>query len=439
VARQQVASFSRTLWAGNVVLDRLPQRVMGLRLLMKRPRNLKKKLLLVLIGLLFGLGMTEIFLRVIGYSYPLFYITDYYRGFALQPDVEGHYQREGESYVRINSDGLRDREHAKAKPADTVRIAVLGDSFAEAMHVPMEQTFWSLLERKLQECHAFPGKNVEVINFGVSGYGTAQELMTLRQKAWDYSPDLVVLAFTTYNDIYDDSRALSRTEEVPYFVYRNSELVYDASFRDSRTYRQRDSRLNRFGRWLHNELRIVQLVHYVQFVAKLRLTDWRNRRRLAAQNQTKPADGANPTVRNAEDIGIDNMIYIEPRDENWQEAWRVTEGLIKQMRDDVAQKKARFLVVTLSNAIQVYPDPAVRQRFLQQVGAETIFYPNLRLKALAEREQIDFLDLAQPMQVYADQNKVFLHGFGNDIGNGHWNATGHQVAAELIAKRLCGK
>jgi hypothetical protein len=406
---------------------------------MKRPRNLKKKLLLVLIGLVFGLFMSEIFLRVIGYSFPLFYTADYYRGYALQPNIEGRYQREGGSYVRINSDGLRDREHAKAKPADTVRIAVLGDSFTEAMHVPMEQTFWWLLEQRLKECHAFPGKTVEVIDFGVSGYGTAQELMTLRQKVWDYSPDLVVLAFTTNNDVYDNSRALSGVEDEPYFVYRNGELIYDASFRDSPTYQQRDSKLNRFGRWLHNELRVIQLVHYVQFVAKLRLTDWRNRRRLAAQSQTKPADGSIPTVRNAEDIGIDNMIYIEPRDENWQEAWRVTEGLIKQMRDDVAQKNARFLVVTLSNAIQVYPDPVVREKFLQHVGAETIFYPNLRLRALAEREQIDFLDLAQPMQVYADQNKVFLHGFGSDIGNGHWNATGHQVAAELIAQKLCNR
>jgi len=406
---------------------------------MKRPRNLRKKLLLVTFGLLFGLFMSEIFLRVVGYSYPLFYTTDYYRGFALQPGVAGHYQREGESDVRINSDGLRDREHAKAKPAGTVRIAVLGDSFSEAMHVPMEQTFWSLLERKLQECDAFPGKRVEVINFGVSGYGTAQELMTLRQKVWDYSPDLVVLAFTTYNDIYDNSRALSRTEEVPYFVYRDGELTYDASFRDSPTYRQRDSKLNRLGRWLHNELRVVQLIHYVQFVAKLKLTDWRNKRRLAAQNQTKPTDGSTPTVRNAEDIGIDNMIYIEPPDENWQEAWQVTEGLIKQIRDDVAQKKSRFYLVTLSNAIQVYPDPVVRQKFLQHVGADSIFYPNLRLKALAEREQIDFLDLAGPMQAYADQNKAFLHGFGSDIGNGHWNAKGHQLAAELIAQKLCGK
>lgn len=393
----------------------------------------------MLFGLLFGVVMSEIFLRVIGYSYPLFYTTDYYRGFALQPGVEGHYQREGESYVRINSDGLRDREHAKAKPADTVRIAILGDSFSEAMHVPMEQTFWSLLERKLQDCNAFPGKKVEVINFGVSGYGTAQELMTLRQRVWDYSPDLVVLAFTTYNDIYDNSRALSRTQEVPYFVYRNGELTYDDSFRNSRTYLQRDSRLNRLGRWIHNSLRVVQLVHYVQFVAKLKLTDWRNKRRMAAAAPAKPVNGAAVSVRNAEDIGIDNMIYIEPRDDNWKEAWHVTEGLIKQIREDVAQKKARFVLITLSNAIQVYPDAAVRQKFLEHVGADTIFYPNLRLQALAQREQIEFLDLAQPMQTYADQNKVFLHGFGSDLGNGHWNGSGHALAAELIAKKLCGR
>jgi len=406
---------------------------------MKRPRNLKKKLLLISFGLVFGLLMSEIFLRVIGYSNPLFYTTDYYRGFALEPGTEGQYQREGGSYVRVNSDGLRDREHTRAKPPDTFRIAVLGDSFTEAMHVPMEQTYWSLLERRLQECNPFPGKKVEVINFGVSGYGTAQELLTLRQRVWDYSPDLVVLAFTTLNDVYDNSRALSRTEDVPYFAYRNGELTYDASFRDSRTYRQRDSKLNRFGRWLHNELRVIQLIHYAQFVAKLRVTDWRNRRHLAAQNQTTPTAGPVPTVRTADNIGIENMIYFEPVDENWKEAWRVTEELIKQMRSEVAERKAKFLLVTLSNAVQVYPDAAVRAKFLQHLGEETIFYPNLRLKALADREQFDFLDLAQPMQAYADQNKVFLHGFGSDLGNGHWNANGHKVAAELMAQKLCGK
>ncbi|PYS73685.1 MAG: G-D-S-L family lipolytic protein [Acidobacteria bacterium] len=399
-------------------------------------KSWKKKLLLVIFGLSFGLLMSEVLLRVIGYSYPLFYRTDYYRGFALLPGAEGRYQREGGSYVRINSDGLRDREHARAKPANTVRIAVLGDSFTEAMHLPMEQTFWYLLQQKLQDCNAFPGRQVEVINFGVSGYGTAQELMTLRQEVWNYLPDIVLLAFTTLNDVYDNSRALSKTEDVPYFIYRDGLLAYDASFRDSKTYRQRYSRVNQVGRWIHNHLRVIQLIHHVQFVAKLRLTDWRNRRKLA-RTQSRSSAESMLTIPKAEEIGIENMIYFEPRDEDWKEAWHVTEGLVEEIRNDVNQKGAKFLLVTLSNAIQVYPDPVVRQRFLQQISGDTIFYPNLRLRALADREQIDFLDLAQPMQAYADQNRVFLHGFGSDLGNGHWNADGHRLAAELIAQKLC--
>ena len=38
------------------------------------------------------------------------------------------------AYVRINDDGLRDRAHTKEKPANTFRIAVLGDSYAERSH-----------------------------------------------------------------------------------------------------------------------------------------------------------------------------------------------------------------------------------------------------------------------------------------------------------------
>ena len=52
-----------------------------------------------------------------------------------------------------------------------------GDSFAEALQVPMEDTFWAILEREIKECTAVAGREPEV-NFGVSGYGTAQELIT---------------------------------------------------------------------------------------------------------------------------------------------------------------------------------------------------------------------------------------------------------------------
>jgi hypothetical protein len=301
--------------------------------------------------------------------------------------------------------------------------------------VQFQDIFGVLLERKLQGCSTFDGKNVEVINFGVSGYGTAQELITLRHNVWQYSPDIVLLAVTTNNDITDNSRALKQTDEIPYFVWRNGNLVEDDSFRETTTFRWRSSALNRVGTWFRDHLRTIQLIHYVQVLAKLRLTEWRNQRHAP---QPAPAGIiANKTAPVAAEIGIDNMIYVEPQDDNWKEAWRVTEGLIQQMSAEVRQRGARFVVVTLSNAIQVYPDPVVRQNFMKHIGTSTVFYPDLRLKEFAQRQQIDFLDLAEPMQLLADQNKVFLHGFGKEIGNGHWNPAGHRLDADLIAQKLC--
>jgi hypothetical protein len=45
--------------------------------------------------------------------------------------------------------------------------------------------------------------------------------------------------------------------------------------------------------------------------------------------------------------------------------------------------------------------------------------------------------LAPELQQYAEQHQAFLHGFGSDLGNGHWNSDGHRVAGELLAQKLC--
>ena len=47
------------------------------------------------------------------------------------------------------------------------------------------------------------------------------------------------------------------------------------------------------------------------------------------------------------------------------------------------------------------------------------------------------ITLAPELQEFAQRNNVFLHGFGENLGNGHWNATGQRVAGELIAKKIC--
>lgn len=411
----------------------------------KRSRRVFAKVFLVLLGFLFGAIVAEIALRILGYSYPEFYVIDQVRGYALRPGAEGWYRKEGEAYIRINSDGLRDREHSIAKPQNTVRIAVLGDSYPEALSVPEHEAFWSVMEKRLQECSALAGKQVEVINFGVSGYGTAQELLTLREEVWKYSPDVVMLAITTNNDISDNFRALKKTDEIPYFVYDQDRLVLDASFQASRTFAWRQGTMSRIGRWFRDHSRLVQATIEGHHALKIRTAAWRARKsennnanaeQTSSGAQGPPAQTQDQLSR-ADELGVDNLIYLEPGNADWNEAWRVTEGLIATMRGEVDARGAQFVVVTLSNGIQVVPNSKVREAFMKRLGIADIFYPDNRIKTFCSRQAIPVVTLAPDLQRLAEGNNAFLHGFGTNLGNGHWNSAGHRSAGELIAKKLC--
>lgn len=410
-----------------------------------RFRRIFAKLFLVLFGFLFGAVVAEIGLRIAGYSYPEFYVLDHVRGYALRPGVEGWYRKEGEAYIRINSDGLRDREHSLAKPENTIRIAILGDSYPEALPVSEHETFWSVMENRLQGCSALAGRRVEVINFGVSGYGTAQELLTLREEVWKYSPDVVMLAMTTNNDVADNSRALKKTDEIPYFIYQQDRLVLDASFLTSRTFVWRQKTISRIGRWFRDHSRLVQAIIEGHHALKIRTAAWRAQKseskETKAETPSPEADGQPPRTQEqlsrADELGIDNLIYLEPGNVEWNEAWSVTEGLIRTMRDEVETRGAQFLVVSLSNGIQVVPNPQVREAFMKRLGGADIFYPDNRIRTFCNREAIPVITLAPDLQRLAESNNSFLHGFGTNVGNGHWNPLGHRAAGELMAKKLC--
>ncbi|MBI3668538.1 MAG: SGNH/GDSL hydrolase family protein [Acidobacteria bacterium] len=365
----------------------------------------------------------EAALRIAGFSYTSFFEVDPYVGWKLRPGSEGWNRSEGMAYVKINSAGLRDREHTKAKPPNTFRIAVLGDSMAEARQVPIEKTFWSILERKLAACDTFHGTTVEVINFGVSGYGTGEELHMLREEVWDYSPDLVLLAFTTANDISDNSRKLDAGNIAPHYYFRDGQLALDDSFKRSRGFAVKSGAAWRFFIRLSDELRTVQLLN-------------------KAKNSLTLAHPATRTKRQDAEYerGLYHEVYLEPVDPDWREAWEVTEQLIQTMRQEVEAKGARFLLVTLSTGIQVDPRARVRENFMRQLGVQDLFYPDRRIQAFAQSNKIDTEILAPQMLRYAEAHNDYLHGFPNArMGVGHWNEDGHRVAGELIAEHYCSQ
>lgn len=102
-------------------------------------------------------------------------------------------RKEGFGCFRLNSFGMQDDEIALAKAPNTYRVAVFGDSYVEALHVPRSKNFVNVLEKQLSE--RMPGKNIEVLNFGVSNYSIGQDYLRYQTLARQFKPDLVVQTF----------------------------------------------------------------------------------------------------------------------------------------------------------------------------------------------------------------------------------------------------
>lgn len=357
------------------------------------------------LGSVGALLVAEVILRMAGMTYPLFYQPDPVCGFRLRPGAKGLYTDEGKAIIRINKSGWRDRDHLPQKTAGTYRIAVLGDSTTEALQVNEEDTFCSTLERELNARSRSDEKRFEVLNFGVSGYGTAQEMLVLQHHVWNYSPDAVLLAFTTSNDFCDNLPALAGTANRPFLVRNGNDWVLDRSFLNSAEYRFRQSSLATCVYGLIDYSRVIQLLNRVRYLAR-------------AIHQ--PTDG----------------VYGEPTTKDWKEAWAVTEELIKRMKAEVTERGSRFYLVVLTNGIQVHPDEETRRKYRERHGLHDLAYPNHRLKQFTGRNGIEMLDLLPRFSEHALRQKVFLHGFGRDVGEGHWNGHGHLLAGRLIADWL---
>ena len=367
---------------------------------------------LVIFGCVSALVVLDVGVRIANHWYPYFYRYDAERGWGLNPGADGRYSREGGSYLRINQDGFRGPDYARPKPPGVVRVAVLGDSYVEAMQVAEDKTFTAVIGQQLSASPELRGRRVEAINFGVDGYGTAQELITLQRKVWAYQPDIVVLAIFLGNDIRNNSVALEGDRCRPFFVVDGTGLKLTGPFVD-----QPKFRLWCEARFDYRDLRLLDF--------------FRNTLEVAFSG------GHPPTPEHPVEAAINYNIYKPPIDRAWNNAWEVTERLITMTRDETVRHGAMFLAVTEETGIQAWPDPAVRAAFQKHLGVTDLFYPDERIAALGRRENFAVLTLAQPLEAYAETHHVFLHGFPNTPkGFGHWNEVGHAQAGQLIAARL---
>ena len=320
-------------------------------------------------------------LRAAKIGAPVWHRPDPLLGWTLRPYAGSH---GGSPYGEVNAFGQRDNPHPLDKRDGVYRIAVLGDERSEALDVRLRDTWWHQLPVRLDACGFAEGKKIEVLNFGVAGYSTAQESLLLETAVMRFRPDLVLLQLSIGKDIRENSRALATRVDRPfYFIDGEGRLRLDASFRRLRDFDRRSQFRYELARAASDHSRLLQVLA-----------------------KASPIDPAHAAIAAA-------PIPSGPSDTRWQDAWRVTEVLLERMNDFARRNGARFAVVGAPQAAE--PTPAAR-------------YADTRLGAFGASHDIPYIALAPKLAPTRD-----LYG-----ADGHWTVVGHHAAAQAAAAGLCG-
>lgn len=169
----------------------------------------------LLVSAAIAIGVFEGGLRLLGLGPPAINTEfDAELGWRAMPDHSIE-RSSSEFDVTLTTDalGLRDdfaSADAIAKAAGVHRVLFLGDSFVNGYTVAREDLFVD----RLEAAYAAEGRPIEIVNAGVQGYSTDQQLLWLRRHGDALAPDLVVV-FPYENDIWWNARGQYIDEPKP--------------------------------------------------------------------------------------------------------------------------------------------------------------------------------------------------------------------------------
>jgi lysophospholipase L1-like esterase len=341
------------------------------------------RLVAVGFGVAVALTVAEVAIRFLA-PQPLQHIQlDDQLYFVNRPLARFTYAREHEysNDVAYNAWGFRGPVPDPGAPTNVTRILLIGDSQTEGLQVRYEETYGAVLQRDLER--RLPGRRFEVVNLAVSAYGTHQEVLTLRRYGARVRPCWVVLGFYPGNDLADNVRLPLVTE--------GANGVGLVEHRFSIGHRL----------WLGAKVWLASRSHLYTFLVQ-RIKALASRQLMSQVGVIEPGP---------------------PPVEGESKPLRITEQLILIARRDAHSLGARFMVLVIPERSQVLrPEGGPRsaldileQHFVSWFGRETV----LHTEALAALRIV--------------QRRGERPFFATD---GHLNALGHRVVAELLADRL---
>lgn len=350
----------------------------------------------ILVFLLIG----ELALKLSGYNQTYYYprnlfIPDAKAGYRLNPLFKSKNDLGEFNYdIYINLDGFRD-VGADFKQEGKIHILGLGDSFTFGTGVNLQDTYLKQLEKLIDSKNNL---KCGVINAGVPGYGTRQELELYKKIFPIYKPNIVLIGFTVYNDPYDN---------VHDYTVQNGFLVENApagkntappAFYALKSFLRRHSRIYSI---ITNRLKNDPKIRNLLFRCNIGINVFP----LELQFYNK------------------NLI---PETEN---SYSATEKILNEFSQICRKNNIKLVVVGIPSPVQVYPELWSKVSIANGFDEKCydLDLPNKRLGKICSDNQITFLDLLPLFRTYAKKGKQLYYKI-----DGHWNACGHEYAAGLI-------
>ncbi len=398
--------------------------------------NYSKKLSLVFIGLVLAFVILEVSTRILFNvlpdqylpSYGIYQSTDPVVGPKLIPKSSGIWSKEGFSKVEINSHGWNDFEREYNKPPDVVRVAIVGDSFIEALQVPKTDSVGSKLESWLaMNCkHKSDEIRYEVLSFGASGWGTTQMHLAIKNEVIQYDPDFVIMAFFPGNDLKNNIYELELNSNRPYFKIENGSLI-QSSFPNINNSFKRSAYT-----FLRDNFLIIQLIRepivniFWEFSREEKIKESNSEGKSDYSERLELID------RGTWGNDLENQLV--------EYSWDLFESILLKTKEDLINKNIEFIALVVSRGEVVDNRKNVVEKWAIKNDFSNIFYPEERVENFGKKYDIPVISISRMMtDLNWDPSKeiTYFHGFDNNLGAGHWNKNGHSLTSTMIGEKVC--
>jgi hypothetical protein len=307
--------------------------------------------------------------------------------------------------ISINNFGMRDKERKIIK-TKKLRIAILGDSIMEGLHVKDYNYASILIENKL----VANGFDAEVLNFSFSGYGTAQQLSLYKNFVYKFKPDIILLFSLASNDLRNNSRELeyiaygskledygsSKAPPFSYYEYENNKLIYYPNLRKQSEFKKIIKKYILYNFFSLDYIRkVIIKFQRIRLLSKIERTN----------------SNVNITKKINKQKNENNILSLKKK------SIINTHHIIKELKKSIKDQNGKMLQV-------IYNDNNDNSKIFEEI---------------AKKNLISFINFGPNdndiYKKYLEKNKININKT-HPICDSHPNALGHFIIADITTKWL---